>query len=140
MGGMNDDNPFSIFSSLTVWLNEFSKPNVILCEVPYNKHLNETKLNYEYKLIGSKYYNVTFLDMDFSRYIPTRKHFPLIVSRYLLREILHIGYKSTFNNFINGKYPVHVVTVSTQTDPSLKPIDISNKNNDDINTDKFFRS
>lgn len=138
MGGMNDDNPFNIVSSITVWLNKFTKPNVIMCEVPFNKHLNETKLNYEYKLLCSKYYNVTFLDMDFSRYIPNRKQFSLTVSRYLLREVLHIGYKSNYSKFIKQKCPVSVVTVSTQTELLNESNDITT-NKVDIRNVNFFR-
>lgn len=140
MGGMNDDNPFSIISSMTIWLNKFTKPNVILCEVPFNKHLNETKLNYEFKLLCSKHYNATFLNMDFSRYIPNRKQFSLIVSRCLLRDILHIGYRTNYNNFINRQRHIKFVTASTQTEPSLKLMDNIVVNKIDLKTDNFFRS
>lgn len=103
-GGSNDTNPFDFQSNLNAWLKTVTHTNVIVTEIPMNRNLNEKKLNYDMRFICSRYSNVTFVDMDFSRNIPSRKYFALTLSRSILKEILHVNYKMNYMNYINNQY------------------------------------
>lgn len=96
----NDNNPFDCISSLLLWLHSTTTTNIIVCEIPKNKFLNEGKLNYEIKLLCKKIINCMYVDMNYSRQIPVRSFYSTYVCRSLLKEILHIGYKNEYNNYV----------------------------------------
>lgn len=90
-GGSNDRNPFDFQRNLNIWLESVKHTNVIVSEIPFNRHLNEKKLNHDLKFVCSRYSNVTFIDMDYSRDVPNRKYFALSLSRSLVRDVLRIN-------------------------------------------------
>lgn len=119
LGGINDTNPFDIESTVNRWLSQIPKTNIIFCETPYNKYLNEKKLNYDLKFLSSKYKHVCFLNMNYSRYIPKRKYFALYTCRMVLREILKIDYAyklGNYRSFINNIQYVEKIDKNIQTD------------------------
>lgn len=118
LGCMNDDNPFDIQCTLLLWLSLLSNTNVIICETPLNKHLNEGKLSHTIKLICGKFKNVTYLDLDFKRFIPKRYNFASFLCRHILREILHISYKLSHDNYVKNIENLDSNTAKgTQTGP-----------------------
>lgn len=127
LGGINDKQPNDILFSMRNFLTYTNNTNVIVSEIPYNKFLNEKKLNYELKFVCSKYSHCTFIDMNYCEFIPDTRSFALHKCRSLLKEILHIGYKFHYEQYkikVNDK-PKHSTTLmskSTQTDitPSIK--------------------
>lgn len=118
LGCMNDDNPLDIQCNLLLWLSLLSNTNVIICETPLNKHLNEAKLSHTIKLICGKFKNVAYLDLDFKRFIPKRYNFASFLCRHILREILHIGYKLSYDNYVKNTENLESHTsIGTQTEP-----------------------
>lgn len=99
LGFMNDTNPFQIRHIFTSWLNSLKNTNVITCETPYNQHLNERKLNNEIKFVCHNFKNCVFLDLDYSRFIPSRKYHTTYVCRNIIREILRLCYHTTFKQY-----------------------------------------
>lgn len=135
IGGTNDRNPYEFQSCLVNWLKNCNNVNVLFSEVPYNNILNENKLNYELKFICSKYNNATYVDMNFSRYVPSPKNFFAYLSRMFLREILHIDYKIKImhynQNLAKSSQTVDKKTkeIYTQTDITLLDLIVSNDKN-----------
>lgn len=134
IGGTNDRNPYEFQSSLLNWMQMHGNVNILFSEVPYNNILNENKLNYELKFICSKYNNATYIDMNYSRFIPAPKNFFVYLSRMLLREILHIDYKIQFqyyNQKVSKPLQIGKETreISTQTDITLLDIIVLNDKN-----------
>lgn len=97
-GGMYDSKPNELKTNLHNWLQYTQNTNVIVCETPYNKNLNEKKLNYEIRYI-CKTNNTLFMDMGYEFLIPSRKNHSKYICQMLLKEILHIGYKIEFENY-----------------------------------------
>lgn len=115
IGFSNDVNPFKIQSDFKEWVNCVANTNVIVCETSYNKHLNETILNYNIKSVCTKFSNVSFVDLNYSNFIPKRKNFVVNLSRYVLREILRLSYIFRYNNRYNNKVFIKCENKSTQT-------------------------
>lgn len=101
LGGINDVNPFQFVTSISNWLNynPIMNTNILITEIPYNKHLNEYKLNYELKYLCSQFDDVSFIDLNFSKFRPIRVLYPDIVSRSILRNILRIDYKNRMRQY-----------------------------------------
>lgn len=112
IGGSNDTDPFSLQSSLLVWLHSVVNTNVIVCETPHNLHLKEKKLNYEVKLICSKFKHVTYVNLEYSTFIPARKYFAQYISRHMLRELLRLNYQSNLEAYNKNNVPYIRSTVS----------------------------
>lgn len=125
LGGTNDRNPFEFQSSLSNWLQVTRNINILFSEVPYNRVLNESKLNYVLNFVCSKFENTTYVDMDYSRTVPSPKNFSVNLCRTLLKEVLHIDYKTKLMQFNKKKQSVSNITdikvkeISTQTYISL---------------------
>lgn len=94
LGGKNDTDPYEFDFTINLWLKSVKNTNVIISEVPYNRYLNEKKLNYVLRFTCNRFQNATFADMDYCQSRPNYKYFSLHVTRILLREILHIKYKN----------------------------------------------
>lgn len=134
MGGINEVNPFEFTSSMIVWLHSNKNLNIIVCEIPYNKNLQESKLNYELRLICKQYNNVSFLDMNYGRFQSIKHTFTRNLSRSLLRMLLQKDYaaeRDKYQNMLNQRHVSNQLRASkeqidrcTQTDADL------NENND----------
>lgn len=92
LGGCCDKNPYNIDINLHRWLSSTANTNVIISEVPSNRFLNESKINYLLRFICKKYKNVLFMDMNYTRFPPSRRSYVLNLARSLLKEILCIHY------------------------------------------------
>lgn len=103
LGGINDKNPIEFQYVIRNYLKNLNNTNIIISEVPYNNFLCEKKLNYELKFICNQFVNTTFVDMDYSRYLPNRDNFALQLSRYILKEVLHIEYKRKYLTYYYTK-------------------------------------
>lgn len=114
IGFKNDVSPFVIRYMFTSWLNSIQHTNVIVCETPYNKYLNESKLNHELKFLCSNFKNTVFLDLEYSRFQPMRKYFATLLCRNLLREILRLFYYD--NYYQNQAFVTLSSTTYTQTE------------------------
>lgn len=132
LAGVNDRNPFEFKAKLITWLNSIKNTNVIISEIPYNRNLNETKLNYELKYICSKFNNVTYIDMHYSQSVPYKHVFSRHLSGYLLKEILHISYKNAFEAYSKVSNKPILIDKETQTDFEY----VLTKNNDVTSNDK----
>lgn len=158
LAGSNDKNPYTFSSKLDTWLSSVPNTNIITGEISRNDYLCESKLNYEMKFICSKYKNVVYTDLDYSRIIPYHNMFALHLARSLLREILCIFYHSNMEKHIlSRKEKIREKSyknVSTQTSSEIadllncnvcnKPDNIDNSNNSNPNNctnnnDNFFR-
>lgn len=93
LGGTNDTNPTEFHFHMKTFLKYTKHTNVLVSEVPYNKHLNERKLNYELRFVCNGFKHTLFVDMNYVRTIPYRKVFALNLSRVFHKEIIHIEYK-----------------------------------------------
>ncbi|XP_052749910.1 uncharacterized protein LOC128200464 [Galleria mellonella] len=128
LGGIHDKNPYECISYLYCFLNNLKcKANVLIGEIPKNFVLNERKLNSNLKMICNQFKNVTFINMDFSRYLPYKNYFTTHISQRLLKDILMIDYKIKYNiymqkskNNISSQYKNTLtrtsVSQSTQTE------------------------
>lgn len=129
MCGINDTNPFAYQSSVAAWLNSNTHTNIIMCEIPYNNTLYECKLNYELRHICNQYKTVSFLDVNHSRRILKGFGFALNLCKFLLREILRISYRVSYNVYVSQciksvsmqyrKKHIKTVDSHTQTDMIL---------------------
>lgn len=114
--GINDKNPREFILELNLFLTSVSNTNVIISEIPYNKYLNESKLNYELKFICNNYSNVLYMNMNYSSFLPHYQYFNINLSRTLLKEILHITYKNSYAAYANKSLCKRYSNVGTQTD------------------------
>lgn len=155
LGGMNEVNPFEFKTHAAIWLHSIEKANVIVCEIPHNKNLREYKLNYELKLICNQFQNVSYLELNYSRFIPDRMHFTKQLSRSLLRKLLQIDYTIKMNQYtehinLQKKHKETakvMINMSTQTNNDTKHIELEpeikniNKNlNSNTNNDVVINS
>lgn len=121
LSGSNDRNPHEFLFNLRNWLKQVPHTNIIMPEVPFNYYLREQKLNYELRFICKRFKNVSYVNMDYTRFRPNRYFFSLNLCRSLLREILHNEYKIkalTHQQKINKVNTWHVEK-STQTDLNM---------------------
>lgn len=139
IGGTNDRNPFDIKFSLASWLASVNNTNIIVSEIPFNRHLNESVLNYNVKLICNQFDNATFIDMGYSQRFPIRK-FALTLSRTLLRAVLRIHYSNKMKIYLKSIQENNkknsMKNVSTQTvkyNETNTFIDLNNINDSCIN-------
>lgn len=114
---------------MLIWLDRTTNTNVIVSEIPKNKYLNESKLNYEVKMLCQRFDNCMYLNMNYSMQIPLQNFFSTFVSRCILKEVLHICYKNNYNNYQTKNVEDHEIkikgncmheTKSTQTDKHLR--------------------
>lgn len=117
LGGVNDKNPFEFKMCLSSWLNKVNQTNIVVSEIPYNKHLNELKLNNELRHICSLFHNVSFVNMGYQKSIPNGFSFRYSLCNYFIREICS---REGMIKRMSVKEPVvtnyNTVNVSTQTD------------------------
>jgi hypothetical protein len=120
IGFGNDASLFAVRHIFASWLSSVRNTNVIVCETPLNRHLNENKLNYEIRFICSQFDNAVFLDMDFARSVPRRKYYVTNLCRNVLREILRLHNYRKFYMYRNEMQNKHMYDnirdVGTQTD------------------------
>lgn len=151
IGGSNDDNPFELKNNLIYFFKSLSKPNIILLEVPYNRFLNERKINYELRNISRNYLNVNYVDMDYSRIRYRKMTFTLKLCRTLLKEICRINYYMKRAEYEQKQIRNRDKTYNnkaTQTDFTINNDNAKNfaslptnsdKSNCKLGTEKFFR-
>lgn len=96
LGGQFDNNPNELKISLQNWIYRTNKPNILICQTPYNKHLNEEKLNYEVKHICTMFPNSLFVDMRYESYVPNKRRISKHISQTILKDILHLKYKMEY--------------------------------------------
>lgn len=120
--GVNDRNPFEFETSVHLFIRSLANTNILVCKVPYNKCLNVSKLNYVLKFICKNYEYATFIDVDYSRFVPYSQ-FVLNQCQNLLQDILRINYRTNFikyqNCLQNNKNKI-LIDKSTQTDEILQ--------------------
>lgn len=75
--GTNDCNPSEFLFNVKKWCKSIKNTNFIITEIPYNRSLNEKKLNYELRFMLNNIQNINYVDMDYSRNVPHRKFFTL---------------------------------------------------------------
>lgn len=96
LSGTNDTNPLDFQIDLGVWFKSIKHANIIVSEVPYNNNLNERSLNSSLHHVCNKY-NALFVNMGYSQSVPRRHRYLTVdICRYLLKEILHIDFKTKF--------------------------------------------
>lgn len=119
LGGCDDKNPNDLQFNLNLWLSQVTNTNIIISEVPYNKHLNESKLNYAIKFVCNRFSNAVYMDMNYSKFIPKRHGYKINLARCILKEILHLDYmhkKQEYNLLIKTH---SLVDKSVQTTLSI---------------------
>lgn len=123
IGGSNDNNPYLLLSGLNHNLHLLKHTNTIICQTTHSRYLNETKLNYEIKLMTRGFSGSVYLDMDYDTYIPRYKYFLINLGRRLLKEILRISYDMDFQEYTKTKLYVNKMKTfcdnMTQTDDDI---------------------
>lgn len=147
LSGSNDNNPYEFLKSLLIWLDRTTNTNVIVSEIPKNKYLNESKLNYEVKMLCQRFDNCMYLNMNYSMQIPLQNFFSTFVSRCILKEVLHICYKNNYNNYQTKNVEDHEIkikgncmheTKSTQTDKHLRFFVSLTETSDNVDNKKYL--
>lgn len=118
LGGVNDKDPIKFQMVINNFLQNQNNFNTIIGEVPFNKYLNEQKLNYDIKFACSKNDNAYYLDLNYGQYIYKGNRFTINICKFLLRQILQINYKLNFLTFKNVKRNINImakVDKATQT-------------------------
>lgn len=118
LGGVNERSPCIFKTCVSHFLCCTRNTNVFFCEIPYNQYLREDKLNYELKFLCSKFANVKYIDMDFSRYMPYRRFFARHVCRTLHRVLLNSEYAKKYMDYVEKTNRINALLVdkTTQTD------------------------
>lgn len=141
VGGINDKSPYLFQSALNKFLTCTQHTNVLISEIPYNRNLNEKRLNYILRFMCAKYENSVYLDMRYGEYVPRRFQSSLLLCQSMVREILRIDYRHKLQNYrakqesekVKG-HNILVVNKSTQTDPeSVQSSNLQGGNNIDNN-------
>lgn len=142
IGGTNDCNPHEFKFSIENWCRTMSNTNIIITEIPSNRYLNERKLNYELRFISNNFTNVKYMDVNYRSTLPHGIHFPINLSRLLLRQILNIDNKRKYLNYQLQLQSHHEMKCqkSTQTDSFCdhKLAEMSFTNETEL-SDDFFR-
>lgn len=135
LGGMNDYNPNNFKFVLNSFLSFFRYTNIIVSEVPYNRFLNEHKLNYEIRYSCMKYGHVTYLDMDYSKTVPNKNSLRVQLCKSVLRVLLQQEYKiqllaARLRMRTERQCLVATATIGTQTEiNSLRTSQVNHVNN-----------
>lgn len=118
IGGTNDNNPSEFKTAIATWLNFVNTTNIMFCEVPFNKALNEYMLNQVITQQCKQREHCTFINLNYTnRRIPKRDNFIYNISRYIFREILRTQNYCKYQRLI-----LPVCEKSTQTDDVMSPI------------------
>lgn len=67
IGGTNETDPYEFQLAINRFFYNNTHTNILIGEIPYNRGLNEAKLNYDLRFMCGKFENVSFVDMDYSR-------------------------------------------------------------------------
>ncbi|CAD0202200.1 unnamed protein product [Chrysodeixis includens] len=142
MCGNNDRNPLHTQSILYYYLNKLSHTNVFLCNVQRNRYLNESKLNDLMNHLCSQFNNCTFIYIESKM---TFRNYNLIISRYIMRDILHIYYRYEYQQYKISQVSNTIlndvttfISISTQTDKLINSNVISIGTQTE-NINDFFR-
>lgn len=121
LGGTNDRSPCIFKTCVSYFLCSTRNTNVFFCEIPFNKYLSESKLNYELEFICSKFMNAKYIDMGFAHWQPYRKFFSRHVSQLIHKDILNINYIRKYGEYIKNKRQIDVFLTdkTTQTDDNI---------------------
>lgn len=103
LGGTHDKNPYELKMSLGKWLKSIPNATVLICQTPYNKYLNERKLNYEIKYECNMNKNAIYIDMCYDISIPTKNDFFHNICTRVLKEILHVKYKQDYETYVKDQ-------------------------------------
>lgn len=132
LAGKNDRNPRESSSILFYNLSKTKHTNVIVSEIPYNRIVNEYKLNNEIKCTCSIFKHSEFVDMGFSTFIPNRSRFLNHITRRLLKEILRLGYRNNYHNYLtNLRYIQNIQKTKQFNDANTQTDDIILNENTD---------
>lgn len=99
LGGINEKNPVDFRYNVEQWVNNLINTNILICEIPYNKCLNEKKLNYELRFICNRHSKSAFVEMGFDRFIPNKFLLSTHISRCLLKDILRQEYQQKLSAY-----------------------------------------
>lgn len=107
IGGSYDKNPYELSTNLDNFFKATTHTNILVCQVFFNRYLNEGKLNYEVKFLCSKNEYTTYIDMgyDYEKYTKT-DYFNNICQR-VLKEILHIKYKLDYKGYVQQQIKIN---------------------------------
>lgn len=72
--GINDKNPSEMSANLYSGIQNLNNTNVFVSQIPYNRYLNETKLNSMIKFITTQFENCNFIDYNYEKWIPTNRY------------------------------------------------------------------
>lgn len=111
LGATNDIDPYELQLHLNRFLYRTKNTNVLVCEVPYNPHLREKKLNSVFKLACKQFSHTTYIDMNYYAFY-SKYYFTLNACRYILKDVLHIRYKLKYNEYCQHK---QISTVNTNS-------------------------
>lgn len=135
--GCNDYNPYQFQSYLSNCLFSYPNTNIIVTEVPYNNHLNVSKLNNLLKFVTNQHRNTSLIELHIKSYTGYFARIKLLC-RSILREILRIGYKLNKINFLKSNTQINkktfLIDSQTQTESDIAPACENT-----IQTDTFFR-
>lgn len=140
--GKHDRSPVKLESTLYYYLDKLHFTNVLICDVNLTRFLRVQRLRGLFLFICSQFSHCKFVSINTAFF---HNEYVTLVSKYLLRDILHINYKIEFeyyNNeqkFKNISTPVYqktYKTISTQTEPNSVTHSVSIQTE---NTEHFFR-
>lgn len=127
LGGINDCHPREFQFCVREFCKYTTHTNVIFLEVPYNNVLREEKLNYDLRFTCSDFVNVRYIDMNYSRFFPSRNLFVVNICRSILREIVRNEYKTKLSFYykktLKQQKESKTTNKSTQTEDVINHCD-----------------
>lgn len=91
MGGMNENNPLKLKTTLLRWLNLTCHTNIVMCGLPCNANLN-VSLNREIELICKGFTHCAFVRLQYNRSRLGSRYFLTDLCFGIFREIIHVSH------------------------------------------------
>lgn len=91
MGGINDNNPLKIKTTLLKWLNLTCHSNIVVCGLPGNANVN-ISINKEIELICKGFTHCSFVRLNYKRSRLGSKYFTTDLCFGISREIVHVSH------------------------------------------------
>lgn len=88
VGGMNDENPLNLKTTLLNWLDVTCHTNIVICGLPRNAYLGNS-LNRDIELICTGFTHCKFVESNYDKSYLGSKYFSSNISFAIFREIIH---------------------------------------------------
>lgn len=117
VGGMNDENPLNLKTTLLNWLNVTCHTNIIICGLPCNAYLGNS-LNRDIELICTGFTHCKFVESNYGKSYFGSKYFSSNLSFAIFREIIHRSHQKFKQLISNSQFNKDIDYV--ELSPALK--------------------